>query len=142
MSLTLEMSGQEQTEPVQKQPSQDKMQAGSITCPPVAGQAPKEDWKCNLMCQQKDTSHLGRSVRRGATLGWRSLGDNPPPPIFPWSFHLLLQAGLSPSMGQHHQGAGSGPRGGKRASSGRRRDQGSNCKRNKKMKNYAKKTES
>lgn len=81
MSLTLEMSGQEQTEPVQKRPSQDKMQAGSITCPPVAGQAPKEDWKCNLMCQQKDTSHLGRSVRRGATLGCGSLGDDPPPHI-------------------------------------------------------------
>lgn len=82
MSLTLEMSGQEQNEPAQKQPRQNAgrvREFGSITCPPAAGQAPKEDWKGNLMCQQKDTLHLGSSVQRGATLGCGSLGDHSPP---------------------------------------------------------------
>lgn len=65
---------------------------------------PKEDWKCNLMCQQKDILHLDSSVQRGAALGGGSLGD---PPILPWSFHLL-QAGLSPSMGQPAQDPGVG----------------------------------
>lgn len=44
---------------------------------------------------QQDTLHLDSSVQGGATLGCGSLGDPRPPPLL-----FLLQAGLSPSMGQ------------------------------------------